>query len=132
MTLIRSPVFLCTRYSICITCPSEHERPLSERQQQPQAQENGNANIDADINADENVSKKQKKKEKRGKNKQQETVENAPQQTAPAQPKAKQNSFDTSGLMPLDEIKPPKLDGSYSIHSEYDYGDSYGDSSVQF
>lgn len=104
----------------------------SERQQQPQAQENGNANIDADINADENVSKKQKKKEKRGKNKQQETVENSPQQTAPAQPKAKQNSFDTSGLMPLDEIKPPKLDGSYSIHSEYDYGDSYGDSSVQF
>lgn len=49
----------------------------------------------------------------------------------PVQQKPKpQNAIDTSGLMPLDEIKPPQLDGGYSIHSDYDYGDYYGDDSV--
>lgn len=41
-------------------------------------------------------------------------------------------SIDTSGLLPLDEIKPPQLQGGYSIHSDYVHGDYYGDNSVQF
>jgi len=55
------------------------------------------------------------------------------QETVPqGNPAPKQKAFDSSGFLPLDEIKPPQLNGGYSIHSDYSYGDYYGEDSVQF
>lgn len=59
----------------------------------------------------------------------QETSQDMPLQAPQYQP---QNAIDTSGFLPLDEIQPPKLDGSYSIHNDSQYGGYYGDDSVQF
>ena len=60
-----------------------------------------------------------------------ETATQEQVQSIPEQPQRYQQ-IDTSGFLPLDEIQPPKLDGSYSIHNTSGYGDYYGDDSVQF
>lgn len=96
-----------------------------ERENQPQEQAQTESNNEEET---QTKSKSRFKSDKKDNSQQQEQPAELPKLE---QPKPKmQNSIDTSKLLPLDEIKPPQLNGGYSIHSDYDFGDYYGDDSV--